>query len=403
MGISQSFDTNKQSNKSNKSNQPNKKQKHNYIDLIPNNNLHKLGQNPNSLSIFKKKLKKEHNEITINQEIKTDNKMDNKQIHVNINVDFLENNHLNNHLNNNNYNNVQIHEPITLKKDILINDNNYDDVQIHEPIALKKNILINDDEDDFEIFKQSILSDESIDNDMKQILIQSRKEQLDKIELKSKQNIEKAIRLNIISPLITKLKDNTCFELNNEQKKYIINQISRWTDGTIQKIKLESETLYALIEIIVIVKSTRVDMDDVKIKKIFEPKNQSDYLSYVDMIEEIKTQSIKEEQERINKKIEKAKLEEENNKAKMEKIKFREEITRELIMNLYRLGSIDAETKILKSNLVLPLDKFIKLEIEYIEMSQELFLQTQKFINSIRITKENKENILKSIKILSNV
>lgn len=98
----------------------------------------------------------------------------------------------------------------------------------------------------------------------------------------------------------------------------MINQIDKWIDGKISIIKLESEILFELYELIDSIKITCPDINDIEIKKIFEPKNLDDYIYFIDTMDLIKTQSIKEEQERINKKIEKEKTEEDEKKKEEE-------------------------------------------------------------------------------------
>lgn len=288
------------------------------------------------------------------------------------------------------------------------NDFEYDDEEnISIPIPSKFDILIGNEMEEFEVFKRSILSDKSIDQNIKQILIQSRMEQLEKIESKTKINMETAIRSGIVSILIVRLKNDTYTNIGIEQKKYLINQIDKWIDGKIQVIKLESEILFELYELIDTIKIMYPNVDDIKIKNIFEPKNLDDYLNFIDAIEQIKIQSIKEEQERINKKIEKEKIEEELKKIKEEEeeiknieIKKRESQLNVLIFNLNKLSFLDIHTKNLKIDLEVHINKFIGLETNYIELKYELYEKICKFINSIRIDKENKQQILSLIKIV---
>jgi len=351
-----------------------------------------------------------------------DNKLKNeKKININVN-DIITNQDKSNKVMDTNK--INIYDEKILKNIVVIpNDNNddnnnidinneYDDYydldnNIPSPMVSKSDVLIDNGTDDFEKFKNKILSDKSIDSDMKQILIKSRMEEIEKFNTKSKNNIENAIRSGLVSPLIYKLKDIQYKKINDKQKGYLINQIEKWTDGKIHKIKLESEILYELNELIDLIKSVRIDIDEIKIKNIFEPKNVDDYICFMDTIEIIKAESIKEEQERINKKIEKKRLEEEQEKKRIEEeekkqiqIKFRQDLLEIIIINLNKLSSVDSQTKNLKNELELPIGKFIGLESNFIELEENLSKQLIKFINSIRIIKENKESIINLIKII---
>ena len=81
------------------------------------------------------------------------------------------------------------------------------------------------------------------------------------------------------------------------------------------------------------------------------------------------------------------------------KIKIRQNLLEILILNLNKLCLIDVQTKSLKNELEVPISKFIGLETDYIELNENLNEKINKFINSIRIIKENKEKLLSLIKI----
>ena len=370
---------------------------------IQNNNKcniehgYKLNHKPNSFKKFEENLKKQidnnSQEITnnkMNTDKITNNKITNNKL---TNNKIINNKIINNFIDDeenlaNPYHNI-------INNNYLNNDNFKNDNEENINFS-KPDILIENETDEFEIFKMKILSDKTIDEDMKQILIESRKEQLYKFKSKTKNNIENALRSGIISILIVRLKNDNLVNIDVETKKFLINQIDKWIDGKIKVIKLESETMFELYELINLIKITRPDIDDVGIKKIFEPKNLDDYICYVDTMEKIKLYSIKEEQEKINKQIEKAKLEEEKNI----EIGERQKLLKVLIHNLNKLSLIDVETTNLKKDLEIYLNKFISLETNYIELNNGLYEKICNFINSIRISGENKKMLLNSIKIV---
>lgn len=305
-----------------------------------------------------------------------------------------------NNFNNNLLNNIVIeqNEP----NELLEYNNPYiidEDINIRDPIPSTSEILLDDGINNFVEFKKSILDDNTIDNDMKQILIQSRLDAIKKFNDESKSNIEKAIRVGKISILTVKLKSDKYCKINTVQKEHVLKKIDKWINGTIKTIKLDSEILYEINELINEIKFVRTDFDDIKLKQIFEPKNSDDYICFVDTMEAIKIQSIKEEQDRINKKIEQKRLEEEKEEKKTQIIRVRKELVEVLIFNLNKLSLVDKETKLLKENVIIPINNYIELITDYIEISNnEILTQFVKFINSIRILKETKEKILNLIK-----
>lgn len=362
----------------------------------------KIGKNPNNIKNFEENLKKQEIKKDENNTVNKQNKLTNNKMDDEINF------------NNNLLNNIVI-EPN--KPNIMEEDENEQDKynepyimdeenDIRAPIPSTSGILLDDGTDDFIEFKKSILADNTLDEDMKQILIQSRLDMIKKFEAKSKSNIEKAFRSGIISILIVKLKSNEYCKINTDQKEHVLKQIDKWIDGTIKIIKLDSEILYEINGLIDEIKFVRTDFDGVKLKKIFEPKNSDDYICFIDTMETIKLQSIKEEQERINKKMEQKRLEEEAKKKFLEEeekktqlIKVRKELVEVLIFNLNKLSLIDKETKQLKENVIIPINNYIELISDYIEIpNDDILIQFVKFINSIRIVKETKEKIINLIK-----
>lgn len=304
--------------------------------------------------------------------------------------------------NNNEITNKSINKNI-LNKEIVtnmseINDLNnmedFDNDNIRAPIPTMVDKLISynpEDIDEFEIFKQKIELNDSIDPDLKEIMIQSRKDSIDKFELKSKSNIEKIMRANIICCLSAKLKlnSNNNTGITQQENSFILFKINEWIDGNIKTIKLNSNTLYQLFQIIDIIKNERQNINSIEIKNIFEPEDYFDYISLVDTIKII-NKKIAEE------KIEKKKLEEE----KLDKIKFRQELLSLLMLNLNKLSLFDNKIKTIKDEIEPIINKYINLEIEYIELNNESSENLIKFLNSIRISRENKDNILKLLKII---
>lgn len=295
-----------------------------------------------------------------------------------------------------------------INNDNFINNDDMNDIEVPKPIPSKYDVLLNDEMDEFEKFKKNIMDDDSIDKDMKRIMIKSRFDIINKHSDKNKSNIESAFRTGIASPIIVKLKDSNFNKINFQQKEHLLKQIDNWVNGKISVVRLDSEILYEIYELIDNIKSIRIDIDDLKIKKIFEPKNPNDYIEFENMMKIIKIQSIKEEEERIKRKLEKEKMEEEERKLKLEEenkrikeIEIRKNSINKFTFNLNKLSPIDIKTKLLKEQIEIHINNYLELKTEYIELnSDEIFYDLNKFINSIRMTKEEKDIILNKIKVV---
>lgn len=94
------------------------------------------------------------------------------------------------------------------------------------------------------------------------------------------------------------------------------------------------------------------------------------------------------------------KLEEENiikqqelEKIKLEEIEIRSEKIKLLLFNLNRMSSFDSKIKNLKESLQESIVKYNDLTTEYIILNNDIYNDTRKFINSIRINSQDKELI----------
>lgn len=279
-----------------------------------------------------------------------------------------------------------------INQDFIDVHDDVEDENIRKPIPSFTEKLINDEPDDFEKFKQQIMSDDSIDPSMKQVIIQSRKEFIDNQENKTRTNAEKVIRVGLTAPLIVKIKS----QQNLIFGKKILEQIDRWVDGKIQLIKLDSEPLFMIYEFIDELVNQKKIIESNKLKNIFAPQNPDEYVEYLDMMEVIKTQSIREEEERIKRENEKKEMNERNDK----EIRLRETKLSVLNFNLNKLGSIDKEIYELKKQLTEPIGRFISLQTNLIELDLETGEKLIKFLNSIRIKKEDKDMIISLYKIV---
>jgi hypothetical protein len=284
---------------------------------------------------------------------------------------------------------------------------NFDD-DIRSPIPSKNDCLagITNVNEEFEQFKKKIMSDKSIDKDMKKIIIQSRFEFIQTHENKLKENAEKAKRINLIIQLKIRLEEKNFTRISIENKEKIINQINKWTNGNINQIQIDADPLYQIYELIDLMEIEKIIENKQEIKNIFIPSNPDEFLELVDLMEVIKTQSIWEETNRIQRELEEKKIKEENElkqkeleKNKLEQIKLRQENIKLLQVNLNKMANFDSGTKNLKEKLEEPVEKYCQMENDKIILPEDIYNDLVKFISSIRISSKDKELIIELLKI----
>lgn len=251
------------------------------------------------------------------------------------------------------------------------------------------------------------MSDKSIDKDMKKIIIQSRFEFIQAHENKLKENAEKANRINLVTQLKITLGQNSFTRISNENKVKIIGQIDRWIGGNINQIKIDSDSLYQIYELVDLMGIKKIIIDKQAVKNIFIPSNPDEFLELVDLMEVIKAQSLVEEADRIQKELEKKKIKEQNElklklleENKLEEIKLRQANIKLLQVNLSKMANFDPRTKNLKEKLGEPIEKYCQLENHKIILQEDIYNELVKFIGSIRISSQDKELIIGLFKII---
>ena len=268
---------------------------------------------------------------------------------------------------------------------------------VRAPIPVTKTRLIGGsggsggfDELSFEQFREQILQDPTIDHDMKQIIIASRQDFITNQEIQAKENGEKTMRLGQIVSFIARIKNKNFLSLSPGQKKYVLESIDNWIDGLIESITLESEILYQLYELIDLMGNEKKITNTTRLKEIFSPTNLDEFNEFVQMMDLVKTKSIEEEEIRIKKAQEQ---QQQNELAELE-TKSREKILFELMMNLNKMSGFDPKTEELRNMLEIPIDNFLKLKSNFIEIDSETCEKTTKFIRSVRINPDNKNVII---------
>jgi hypothetical protein len=269
--------------------------------------------------------------------------------------------------------------------------------------------LIND-EKEYLIFKKKIMSDTTIDNQMKSILLQSKRDYLDNLKNKNFQaNINDAHELSLKPELRDFIYEfnKKCLKskIYQNHKEFIFKKIKYFNEKKINIIYLEFEMCWDIYELI---NKKIVNPNKKKILfEIFKPSDEEEYKNYVKVIEiskkdyekkekKEKQEKIKIENELLKKKEEEKikKIKEENNKIE---INNREKIISILQNNFKKLVLYDSEAKHIQSEINESLVKFLNLETESININNELNSRFNKFIDSIRISPEEKKKILSCI------
>lgn len=283
---------------------------------------------------------------------------------------------------------------------------------IRAPIPVKMGKLLDDDEDEeqeFEIFRIGIMNDSTLDNYIKQALIESKRESIDK---KKNSKLIKEKKIEKIRPFIDLL--NSKFdELASETREILQKKIYNWVDSTESEnsqIQLNSEIMYNIFDFIDSIEEKETNKERAlsieklkyKIHTIFVPYDISDYIEYCKLMEGIKIKSKLDEEERLEnvRRQEELKRQEELERQEEEEricreINLRTELFSQFKIILNRIALCDKNIETIKNQISISIDQFIQLEINQIELEPEIYTNLNKFICSIRIDKKIKEELSK--------
>jgi hypothetical protein len=252
-----------------------------------------------------------------------------------------------------------------------------DDDNVREALPIIKDKMLNIDED-YNEFKQSLLLNNDLDEDMREILLKSRYEYIENFSTKNKFNPDVAKKSEILKifscELLKKSQKDSIF--NNLQKK-VDKKMNDYIDGTIKEIKLDFEYYY---EVENMINELLISFDKKeKLFNIFKPDNRQEYINYKMIIDISKQEAIELEKEKKD-------LEE-------EKIR-RNTIINPLLVNLKKLSKFDTSTKILIEKIENSINDYLGLKTEKIILDDMLRDDLVKFIKSIRMTLDEKNTII---------
>lgn len=281
----------------------------------------------------------------------------------------------------------------------------YDD-DVRDPMNSFNDCIYGDPEVEFRNYKKKIYNS-NMDPDMKLALVKSKRQEILNQKNKLKEQDEKIQRINLIIPIKIWLKKDDYIKISNEDKNHILSKVELWVDKKIEMILLDTVPLFHLFELFDWMEETKKIVDSKNIKKIFGPSKPDEFIDYKEMMDQIKLYSIQEEKKRIEQELQKQReLEEFYQKQKelqeqqTNEINLRNENIKPLLMNLNKISGFDSKISTLKQNILLPINNFCSLETNNILLSEELYNEIFKFINSIRIKPTEKTQILELFKII---
>lgn len=286
-----------------------------------------------------------------------------------------------------------------------INNDNNNNVDNNDN-NIENNFDLIKEENEYLEFKKKIMSDNTIDNQMKSILLQSRREYLDILR---KKIIHKEISLTPELKIFMREFEKKCVLSKTYQnhKEILMKKIKKYCENKIKIIHLEFEMCCDIYKLI----NTKIfDVNNKnKLLEIFKPSDIEEYKNYVKIIEmskrDYEKKQKKEKQDKIielNKILQKEQ-EEKDRKNQEEKKKIeildRQKIISILDIYFKKLIFFDDDVKQIKNELDNSIKKYINLETEYIEFDKNLHSRFNKFIDSVRISSEDKNKILMSINV----
>jgi hypothetical protein len=263
-----------------------------------------------------------------------------------------------------------------------------------------------ENEEDYIQFKKKVMSDNTIDNLMKSVLLKSKKEQIEnfiKKDVLNDKTLKKTLEINeFLKELDRKSLESKEF-LNH--KKYLLVKINNWIDGKINEIKLEFEMCWDIYQMIGKMKIDKITKSN--LMKIFKPSDIEQYNNYVEVIEQSKKEHekyLKKEkkirimdEDKINQLEEKKKKEIDDKKIddrKKIEIESRKNIFSTLLINLKKLSLFDEETREIYREVEKPLEKYFNLETEKVQLNPSSFSKLSRFTDSVRISEHDKKILL---------
>lgn len=281
-----------------------------------------------------------------------------------------------------------------------MSDSAPDSPKVRDPIPSKRMVLLEDagtgtgtgtyEEElmkQFNKFKVNIRSDTRLTGKEKFMLINNARKEM---ESKIKYHEESKSRTKIIIDLKVRLSNSKLHKINSVWAKNILEKIKNWENCTVDKIILDSESLYSVYKIIDESNTCSTPIKS-SVKNIFEPYSLEDYLVYSNIMDNVLLQSV-EDQKRV---LEQKMIEEQRERELRDLILERGKLLEEVIKQMNKISIYDSQVKVLKDEITDSLNKYINLHTEHLIFNEiTIYQKFVQFVKSIRLEQNIKDNIL---------
>jgi hypothetical protein len=265
-----------------------------------------------------------------------------------------------------------------------LEENNLIEDEIRPPIASYKDRLV--EEESYNIFENNLLLNEDIDEDLMQVMLESRKEYLDKQEKKNNQEELILNKVNENKILLDELLNIINLLLNIQIKNRLKTRIDRYINLESENIVIEFDIYDEIIEHI---NNNYKSKNKDDIIKLFICDNEEERQNYLNLLEfSKKTHEEEEKQKKEKEEIEKQQILELNR---------RNELFLKINLKLSSLSNFDKNILELKKRIEVKIRDFIDGKSYTLNLNEDDTINFISFLDSIRIENERKNEILKLI------
>ena len=253
--------------------------------------------------------------------------------------------------------------------------------EVRAPIPSYTDKLV--EEEEYNIFEDRLLLNDDIDDDLKQVMLESRKEYLDNQEKKINQEQIIFNKINENKILLIELIDIINLLKNLQIKNRLKSRIDRYINLESENIILEFDIYDEIIEHI---NNNYKSKNKKDILKLFICDNEEERLNYLNLLELSK--KTYDEEEKIKEEIEKKQIFELNR---------RNELFLKINLKLSSLSNFDKNILELKKKIDPKIRDYIDGNSYTLNLNEDETINFISFLDSIRIENEIKNEILKLI------
>jgi hypothetical protein len=265
-----------------------------------------------------------------------------------------------------------------------IEDNNLLEENIRPPIASYKDRLV--EEEPYNIFEDRLLLNQDIDEDLMQVMLESRKEYLDKQEKKNNQQQLILNKINENKILLEELLNIIDLLSNIQIKNRLKTRIDRYINLESENIILEFDIYDEVIEHI---NNNYKSDNKEEILKLLVCDDEEERQNYLNLLELSKQTHEQEEKQKKEK--------EEIEKQQILELNRRNELFLKINLKLSSLSNFDKNIFELKNKIDPKIRDFMDGKTHKLNLDKDDTTNFISFLDSIRIENERKDKILKLI------